>query len=503
MWSLAGIICTLSLLLLACKSIATYRRLASVPGPFLAGFTDLWRWKAQNSRGYSARLVRLHQKYGNLVRIGPNHISISDPNAVAVVYATNPVWQKAPTYHPAAPISGGRAVPSIIAMSEAQHTAVRRSVGSAFTTNSLLDYESAIDASGNDLLEVLEKHTSLDITHYLQLWAVDVLMRLAFNESLGFMQKGADVDGILEAIIGRFDHWGRWSAMQTLEYYLFKSSFASMVKKQANSALARVGLEKMEARSVSPNQMTNRDLMQKFLDGQAKHPDLVAHDEILGIIMSTIGAGADTTAGTMTYTLYLLCQNPTAMQKLRGELQQALECGNMSYPPKWAEVNKLPYLDAVLKESMRLMPIAAWGLDRVVPKGGATICGHFFPAGTVVGSQIDATMLDEGVYGQDSGIFRPERWLEASEDQRRRMDRTFIAFSAGKRICMGLHIAWLELKKALPLLVMNFDMALVNPEQNLQEEIRISAVKYAPPIWMRLYKREKGTGQLWETKDIY
>lgn len=99
MWSLAGIICTLSLLLLACKSIATYRRLASVPGPFLAGFTDLWRWKAQNSRGYSARLVRLHQKYGNLVRIGPNHISISDPNAVAVVYATNPVWQKVRNNH--------------------------------------------------------------------------------------------------------------------------------------------------------------------------------------------------------------------------------------------------------------------------------------------------------------------------------------------------------------------------------------------------------------------
>lgn len=343
-------------------------------------------------------------------------------------------------------------------MSEAQHTAVRRCVGSAFTTNSLLDYESAIDASGNDLLGVLENHTSVDITHYLQLWAIDVLMRLAFSESLGFMQKGDDVDGILEAIIGRFDHWGRWSAMKTLEFYLFKSPFASMVKKQANSALARVGLDKIKARSNSTSQMKSRDLMQKFLDGQAKHPDLVTHDEILGIIMSTIGAGADTTAGTMTYTLYLLCQNPAAMQKLQDELQQALDSGDMSYPPKWTQVNKLPYLEAVLKESMRLMPIAAWGLDRVVPKGGTTICGQYFPAGTVVGCQIDATMLDQSVYGQDSQDFRPERWLEVPEDQRRRMDRTFIAFSSGKRICMGLHIAWLELKKALPLLVMNFDV---------------------------------------------
>ncbi|KAK4934668.1 hypothetical protein LTR10_024132 [Elasticomyces elasticus] len=241
---------------------------------------------------------------------------------------------------------------------------------------------------------------------------------------------------------------------------------------------------------MSQSQMQNRDLMQKFLDGQAKHPDLVSHDEILGIIMSTIGAGADTTAGTMTYTLYLLCQNPEAMQSLKDELEQALENGSMSYPPKWTQVNRLPYLEAVLKESMRLMPIAAWGLDRVVPQGGATICGQYFPAGTVVGCQIDATMLDKDVYGKDSALFRPARWLEAGEEQRRRMDRAFIAFSAGKRICMGIHIAWLELKKALPLLVMNFDMALVNPKQNLNEEIRISAVKYAPPIWMSLCKKE-------------
>ncbi|KAI1627046.1 cytochrome P450 [Exophiala viscosa] len=490
MLSLAGLLFASAFLLLAGKIITVYLRFASIPGPFLAGFTDLWRWRAQNSRGYSARLVHLHQTYGKLVRLGPNHISISDPDAVPIVYTTNPVWHKAPSYHPAAPISGGRAVPSIIAMTEAQHTAVRRSVGSAFTTNSLLDYESAIEASGNDLLEALEKQTSLDITHYLQLWAVDVLMRLAFNESLGFMQKGDDVDGILEAIVGRFDHWGHWSAVPTLEYYLFKSPFASFVKKKANSALARVGLEKIQARSMSQSQMQNRDLMQKFLDGQAKHPDLVSHDEILGIIMSTIGAGADTTAGTMTYTLYLLCQNPEAMQGLKDELQQALENGSMTYPPKWTQVNRLPYLEAVLKESMRLMPIAAWGLDRVVPQGGATICGHYFPAGTVVGCQIDATMLDEDVYGRDSALFRPERWMEAAEDQRRRMDRAFIAFSAGKRICMGIHIAWLELKKALPLLVMNFDMALVNPNQNLKEEIRISAVKYAPPIWMSLCKKE-------------
>lgn len=127
--------------------------------------------------------------------------------------------------------------------------------------------------------------------------------------------------------------------------------------------------------------------------------------------------------------------------------------------PGRSQVNRLPYLDAVLKESMRVVPIASWGLDRVVPPGGATIAGRYIPGGTVVGCHIDSVHLDEDVYGADAASFRPERWLEADEDRRRRMDRAYLAFSAGKRTCTGIHIAWLEIKKTLPLLLMNFDVS--------------------------------------------
>lgn len=121
------------------------------------------------------------------------------------------------------------------------------------------------------------------------------------------------------------------------------------------------------------------------------------------------------------------------------------------------------YLDAVLKESMRLLPIASWGLDRVVPPAGVTVAGKFIPGDTIVGCQIDATHLDKDVYGIDSDLYKPERWIEANEDQRRQMDRSFLTFSAGKRICTGVHIAWLEMKKTLPLLLMNFDVSNSSP----------------------------------------
>lgn len=453
-------------LLLAAVSLAAVQlavtsfKLRGVPGPVTARFSDVWRFRAMRSKGWPARLVALHKKHGKLVRIGPNHISVSDPAAIPIIYSTNPVWPKGPSYYGAATVSKGRTVPSVIAMGEAQHTAVRKSAGRHFTTNALLDYEPSIEAANAELLRVLEAHPMTDIANYLQCFAMDVLMRIAFSESLGFIEKGADVDGILAAVVARFDHWGHWAALPGADYLFNKSLLAGKLRKKGDSPLARVSLAQIQKRkgtmAAKPDRM---DLLQKFLEGQAKYPNIVSDDQILGIIMSTIGAGADTTAGTLAYTLYLLCKHPSAAHVLRSELDGAAREGGLSSPPKWSEVNRLPYLDAVLKESMRIIPIASWGLDRIVPPGGAMISGTYLPGGVVVGCSIDAVHLDEDVYGRDATNFRPERWLEADEDQRRRMDRAYLAFSAGKRTCTGIHIAWLEMKKTLPLLLMNFEVS--------------------------------------------
>lgn len=446
-------------LLLTYRLIRSYFRLSNIPGPFWAKLTDYWRHRVQNSPDHCGKLVALHRQHGKLLRIGPNHVSISDPAAIPIVYSTSPPWQKGPSYYGAIPVSKKRAVPSIIAMDESQHTAVRKSVGRAFITNSLLDYEHAIEATCKELIEVLTKNPNTDIGLWLQFFAMDMITRIAFSETLGLLGKGGDIDGTLEAVVGRFDHWGHWGAMPEADFLLNKSRIATFLRGVGDSPLARVGMAKLQARMNDPNKAGYKDLCSKFLEGQAKHPDLVRQDEVLGIIMSTIGAGADTTAGTLTYTLYFLSKHPEVKSRIMDEITENFREGTLSTVPKWQDVNKMPYLEAVLMESMRLLPIPAWGLDRIVPDGGATIAGTFIPGGTVVGCQIDAIHLDEEVYGADSTTYRPERWLEASEDQRRMMNRSFLAFSTGKRRCTGLNIAWLEMKKTLPLLLMNFDVS--------------------------------------------
>jgi cytochrome P450 len=81
----------------------------------------------------------------------------------------------------------------------------------------------------------------------------------------------------------------------------------------------------------------------------------------------------------------------------------------------------MPYLQAVMKEAMRLHPAVGIPMSRYVPKGGAEIDGHWYPTGTVVGINAWVVHHDNGVFGEDADIFRPERWLEGDT---RIMERT-------------------------------------------------------------------------------
>ena len=81
-------------LLLLCLS-RRYSRLSSVPGPFIASITDLWRWTSSRQSLFNGpTLTNLHRRYGKLVRIGPNMVSVGDPEAVAKIYGTSPVLEK-------------------------------------------------------------------------------------------------------------------------------------------------------------------------------------------------------------------------------------------------------------------------------------------------------------------------------------------------------------------------------------------------------------------------
>ncbi|CAN8098145.1 unnamed protein product [Discula destructiva] len=211
------------------------------------------------------------------------------------------------------------------------------------------------------------------------------------------------------------------------------------------------------------------DMSEAMQQGE-KAPDGIPKDElIMGGCTSNVFAGSDTTSISLNATYYNIIKNPRVQRKLRAELDAAYARGALSDPPSFAETQALPYLQAVMKEALRIHPAVGLCLWRIVPAGGATLCGTYFPAGTNVGVNAWVAHRNKKIWGEDAEEFRPERWLESSEEKLRAMNSMYMPFGLGSRTCIGKNISLLEISKVIPHLVRKYDATLVDPLSMMAE----------------------------------
>jgi cytochrome P450 len=144
---------------------------------------------------------------------------------------------------------------------------------------------------------------------------------------------------------------------------------------------------------------------------------------------SNVAAGSDTTAILLRTIIWNLLRHSTSLQRLLEELEQARKDERLSKLVTWKESQKLPYLDAIIKEAGRIHPPFGLPLERVVPAQGATICGKFLPAGTVVGISPWVMNHDKGIFGDDADEWRPERWLVEDKIKRKAMENALFTVS--------------------------------------------------------------------------
>jgi Cytochrome P450 len=203
----------LSLTYLITKDIAIS---PSPPGPFLARFTDLWRAYQQYNGQLRSKLTTLHAKHGPIVRYGVSSISISDPKAIDVLYASCAGFVTADSYQTLVGISHGKEVPSLVSTrDETRREQLRRSVASAFTVRGSEDYGVFVDSTIPDLLDAMRrsKGGKFNLPGLLMLYSMDSASRMAFSESLGCLKSGEDVGGSIALIRDRLKHWGHWSSL--------------------------------------------------------------------------------------------------------------------------------------------------------------------------------------------------------------------------------------------------------------------------------------------------
>lgn len=116
------------------------------------------------------------------------------------------------------------------------------------------------------------------------------------------------------------------------------------------------------------------------------------------------------------------------METLLAELDNA----NLPSPIPWDIAHKLPYLDACIKEALKMTPAIGIPLERIAPPGGIELCGNYFRGGTVLGVNAWVLHKDKKVFGEDAASWRPGRWVQASESERKEMERALFAVSSPK-----------------------------------------------------------------------
>lgn len=210
----------------------------------------------------------------------------------------------------------------------------------------------------------------------------------------------------------------------------------------------------------------------------AKHPsgETYSSTDVLFTATSVIAAGSDTTAVGLSSLFAFLTGNPRVYEKLQVEvgpprsvpllmlneadlagrsrflqIDTAFSEGTLTIPIPYARAAQLPYLQACIKESLRLHPPISMDLPRLVPQGGLILCDHHIPSGTSVGMSPYIVHRQIEAFGPDAEAFRPERWIEADEaarekkegggcgdggEARRRLERFYFVFGGSTTSCI-------------------------------------------------------------------
>ncbi|RKK76757.1 hypothetical protein BFJ69_g6706 [Fusarium oxysporum] len=240
-----------------------------------------------------------------------------------------------------------------------------------------------------------------------------------------------------------------------------------------------------------------RDLQPMFSPGSMKHCE-AKFDEQLDILMEAIKhrgkvdlfgllvAVSEATSITLTYLSWMLIKRPDVDHRLR------LELSSLGKSYSSTDFANLPYLDAVIRETLRVYPPAPAPMPRVVPKSGSECGGVSYPPDTVISAQPYTIHRYEGVF-EDPDEFRPERWLNVPPEKKDRMYRAFVPFSAGQRGCIGRGLAWMHIMKSVARTLQEFDSfelaeGMTDYDMDLIERGPLAKPRYTE-MWVNVYAK--------------
>ncbi|EWY99888.1 hypothetical protein FOYG_03817 [Fusarium oxysporum NRRL 32931] len=462
----------------------TYGKLRSIPGPLAARFTNWWLVYACRQGERWRYVDEAHKRFGPVVRIQPNHVSIADEEVVNAIYGHGNGMLKS-SFYDASVITTYSIFTS---RDRAEHSRKRKVVSHSFAPQSMRNFEPFVQ---HHLKVFVQKWDEIAVTQaqpdgfanvegrvWLNYLVLDIIGDLAFGAPFGVLNKGSeDVEfdtekgtqslPVITSLSTRSEIAATVGALPEIKPYL----------KWSPDPFFRQGLHGMNnLRTLGTSRITDRlnnpppadrekDLLERVREGRDHKGQPFGKGELIAEALTVLIAGTDTTSSTFAALMYHVVRTPGVLQKLQDELDEAIP-KDVSIP-SFDMVKNLKYLGFIVQESLRHHSTISLGLPREVPRkgDGITLAGHHFAPGTVLSIPIYTVHHLKSVWGPDADEFRPERWENVTPAQK----TAFIPFSHGPRACLGRNLAEMELKLITATWARRYDFVLRNDRMEIME----------------------------------
>lgn len=405
---------------------------------------------------------KIHDQYGDVVRVAPNELSFTNPAAWRDIHTRN--FQRPREYKDKPP---GKKAENLISADESDHTRFRKILAPAFSEKSIQEQQPVIKGYIALLIQKLheaieqdasENATVVDVLKWFNYTTFDIIGGVLWGSSFGCLDEVRSHPWL--QVISQFKAALIAGAFKF--YPPFDDIIMLITPKSALAGLMEIWKtteEKIADRLATDNPYT--DVIAHVIAANESASDLhMSFEEIEVNAMMIVVGGSESVTTVLTGIINYLIRSPSKLQILVDEIRLSFKTEDAI---DITSLSRLPYLTAVVNEGLRLCPTIPDGMRRQISVGGASVAGHYLPGGTVVSIPQWAAYQARGNFHSPT-CFIPERWLpdrldKASVYMQDRKD-AFQPFSLGPHNCPGQNLAWLEMRLILARMVWNFDIEI-------------------------------------------
>jgi cytochrome P450 len=432
------------------------------PGPPLPSVlqTALWVRRPTEFMQYCLR------KYGPTftIRLPPRDIVFfSEPSAIKQIFAARGDEMHAGEFNRIlGPVVGKN---SVLLLDEADHMRQRKLLLPAFHGERMRVYASAMQSIAMNDIATWESGKPFSLHPHMQAVTLDIILRTVFGADEGEL---GELRAALKALLGRGE----------LPLSVPLLSFLSARPERETKPWYRWLLadrdradvliyQQIASRRADPRAKERTDILALLLEARDAEGEPLTDSEVRDELVTALAAGHETTATALCWTFERVLSSRRVHDRLLAEVDSVSSDGL----PRAEQVMRLEYLDAVLRETLRLRPIIPV-VGRVLNEP-ATIGGVALDRGTAVAACIYLAHRNKGAY-HDPDEFLPERFVGVKEDP-----NAWLPFGGGIRRCLGAAFAFYEMKIVTATILAQRKLALA---QATPARIVRRAITFSPEL---------------------